>query len=288
MKTLKSDVSLEYSPNIYKTTWPLILVFIKYIQLRKRINGAKRIEQYSRFWDGLPTIRRMREGAARWPALDAVYNYSPREKGLRGVLEAYYLNGRTCQALRNRYKIVVEMLEYEIERSIHLFGEARILSLAAGTCQSVFEASSHFDDKIKILAVDSDSSALPASKLMALKYGISNVEWRMGNVLKPHTISHDFDPTIIEVVGLFDYLSNGTIRILLQHFQNILVDKGAVVTAHIHHTQEAVVLKELLDWDMTYRSISEFIDVMSYPSIRQSKFITEPHGIFTVMRGEYC
>ena len=276
---------LERLTWLYVITWPILWLFITWIKIRKKRNNGQKIELYSRIWDGIPAVRQMREGAARWPALSSIYNWKPTEKGILGCLEWYYMNGRGCQALRNRYRCVVGILESEIERSIEIHGEARILSLAAGTCQSVFDAASSFGDKVKILAIDADQSALETSRSLAAQYGIKNVEWRLGNALNPEKVADGFNPTIVEVVGLIDYLSDTAIKGLLRRISKMLTDGGIVITAHIHDHQERLVIEELLDWEMKYRTRHELETIMSLGGFEDFVTATEPHEMFTVIYG---
>ncbi len=228
----------------------------------------------------------MRDGKERWPALDAIYNWQPREKGFLRLMEWYCMNGRGCQALRNRYRYVVSILEDEIEHSIKLHGEARILSLAAGTCQSVFEAASRFGDKVKIIAIDKDESAFEVSQKLADQFGIRNIEWHLGNALDPGSIAKDFNPTIVEVVGLFDYLEDSVIQGLLRRISRIIAENGTLVTAHIHEHQERLVIEQLLDWVMIYRSKEELRSLLNLGGFGITYSKTEPQNMFTVICGK--
>jgi SAM-dependent methyltransferase len=275
----------EHLTWLYVLTWPMIWLFVVWVRRRKRRGTDHTVACYSRWWDGLPAVHRMRESAAKWPALDAIYNWAPTLRGLRGWLEWYYLHGCACQALRNRYRCVVATLELAIADSITRHGEARILSLAAGTGQSVFEAAARFKGHVQIVAIDADDSALLASQTLAAHYGLTNVEWRCGNVLHPHTLAQDVQPTIIEVVGLFDYLQDATIRGLLRRLARVAAPDSVLITAHIHPHREALVIKELLDWEMTYRTRDDLERLLTSGGCSPCHLTTEPHGIFTVACG---
>lgn len=281
------DQKFEHNPLPYVLTWPFLWIFIQWIRIKKVFYGGRKIKTYSFIWDGIPSVKRMREGAARWPALDAIYNWRPTRRGLVGFMDSYYMHGRSCQALRNRYRLVVRTTANEIVASVRKHKEARILSLAAGTCQSVFEASKNNVGKVKILAVDTDKSAIVASKELARKNGVDAICWKLGDVLNPKNVIGGFKPTIVEVVGLFDYLDDKEIKDLIRRLTQIVAPGTVLISAHIHPNQESLVIKELLDWEMNYRTKKDFKSLILASGLVNCQFQTEPHGVFTVVRGEF-
>lgn len=260
---------------------PVINLFALAVGWRKRHNAGRRIKQYSRFFDGLPPLRRIRDGAARWPALDEIYNWQQSMKGINGFFEALWLNIRNCQAVRNRYRIVTKLIRKEVEMRE---GKAKILSIASGSAQIVFEAVAEHDG-IEVLCIDSDQTAIEYSKRLAQQYGVKNVEWRCGNVLSPGSLANGFTPDIVEVVGLFDYLTDAIIAGLLRRMQAMAAKDATILTAHIHPNSEEFFLANVVDWEMHYRSLDHLKELMERGGFEQCRYFTEPHGIHTVVIG---
>lgn len=249
------------------------------------MSAGRTLPYYAWFYDRYSkAVKDVRFGAGKWPALEALYNWRPARNGIMGKIEAFWMNVRSAQAVRNRKTIVAEEIRQAISSKIESEGEARVLSIACGSAQSVFEAIDGTGN-VRVLAIDMDETAIEYSRRMAQKFGIKNVEWRKGNVLSPATISDGFKPNIVEVVGLFDYLSDTAIVGLLKRISRMAANDAVLVTAHVHPNPEMNMLRDIVDWEMTYRSLDEFKRLMCEGGFEQARYITEPHGIFTVAVG---
>lgn len=245
----------------------------------------KKIRRYSWLYDRSDAVMAVRDGAGRWPALEAVYNWEPKKKGLDGLLEAFWMNVRSAQALRNRRLIVVSILRETVTKAIKRDGEARILSVACGSAQTVLEAVQGMQN-VRILGIDIDPTAIEYSKKLAERYGVEDIKWREGNILSPKSLADEFDPNIIEVVGLFDYLSDKVIVGLLHRLGKMARPGTTLLTAHVHPNSEKFMLHSIVDWDMIYRPRAEFERLMCEGGLEQAHYYAEPHGIFTVACGQ--
>ena len=272
---------------IYILLYPLVWLFAKWVARRKELAGGEFIDHYAWFYDQYSTpVKQVRLGAARWPSLKALYDWRPGRSGLIGVLESFWMNVRSAQGLRNRFHIVVDQMQKAISAAIERDGEARILSLACGSAMSVFEAAKGTEN-VKIVAIDIDESAIEYSQQLAAEYHIANIEWRRGNLLMPGAVTDGFKPNIIEIVGLFDYLSDKAVVGLLHRVGKIAASEAILIAAHIHPNPEMEILQSIADWDMTYRELPIFKQLITNGGLLNAKFITEPHHIFSVVVAEY-
>lgn len=283
----------EYEPLAYQRALPLMNFFAWWVGLKKKLPLFPKVKGGTldtNLWcyDGASqTLRKIREGAARWPALEVIYNWeTPVEKGFFGAIERFWLNMQNAQAVRNRYKIVRGLIRKHAIKQINEKGFVRILSLASGSAQSVFDATQGLEN-VHLVLVDADETALSHSKELALKYGATSVEYHNQNVLGKAALHPDFQPDIVEVVGLFDYLSPEAIATTLKRIHAILPDGGAVITGHIHPNDEANFLRIVSDWDfrMKYRTIEEFKQIVCSGNFEHASYYTEPHRIHTVAEG---
>jgi len=277
--------NFQHKTLLYVFLHPFTLIFSLWVRHKKKQAGDEAIMHYAWFYDKFSEpVRQVRKGAGKWPALEALYNWAPKA-GFMGLLESFWMNVRSAQALRNRKEIVVELIHNDAIRMIAQYGEARILSIACGSAQTVFEAISGLEN-VKVLAIDMDETAIEYSKKLAKKYHIANVEWRLGNILNPATTANGFEPNIVEVVGLFDYLSDKAIVGLLRRICKMSQAGAVIITAHIHPNPEESTLRDIADWDMIYRPISVFKRLMCEGGFEQAKYHLEPHNIFSVAHGE--
>jgi hypothetical protein len=274
----------QYKTLQYILLHPLTLLFARWVR-RKKVKFGEDVEYYAWFYDKhSESVMQVRKGAARWPALEAVYNWQPTKRGVWHLLESFWMNVRSAQALRNRKQIVVKLIRETVLEKIQTEGEARILSLACGSAQSVFEAIEGLDN-VSVLAIDIDDTAIDYSKKLAKKYGIEKIEWRKGNLIRPGSVSNGFNPNVVEIVGLFDYLKDGLIVRLLQNISGLSSRGATLISAHIHPNPEMHVLEDIADWDMIYRPLSEFKRIIAEGGVEKARYFTEPHGIFSVVRG---
>lgn len=284
----KSVEAYEYNTFLYYLTIPLMEFFAQWVRLKKRIAGKQSVRTNLWCYDGAsPELQRIREGAARWPALDVIYNWrKPSQKGINGWIEKFWLGMRNAQAVRNRYKIVKSLIRKNAQKRLSDNGCVRILSLASGSAQSVFEATEGMKN-VHLILVDADQTALDHSRELAKKYDATSVEYHKLNVLSKAALSGDFRPDIVEVVGLFDYLSPEAIATTLKRIRAILPENGIVITGHIHPNMEQNFLKEVSDWDyrMKYRTLDELERIVCAGSFEQASYYREPHGIHTVVEG---
>jgi len=243
-------------------------------------NHGHRLDCYSWLYDKhCPSVQRVRANAAKWEALDELYNYQPREDGFYGKVSNFWMGIRNAQAVRNRFRVVVAILREAIAERLR-DGEVRILCLASGSTQSVIKAASTFPG-VRILAVDEDSEALRHAAMIASEIGV-DLQLREADVLAPSDIIRDFRPHIIEVVGLMDYLTDRLVVGLLGRIRRNCAHGALVLIAHIHPNPEQEFLREVVDWVMFYRTAQEVQDLIERAGYHDIRLYPEPHGIHTV------
>src|SRR3989338_8175942 len=158
----------------YVLTMPISWLLTLWVIFKKSICRwqGKPDPNINTFWfDGLGlSDRAIKEGAASWKPLDIIYNHRfGRTSGLRGIVDDFWVGMINAQAVRNRLKLVKQ----EIRRAILRFSnhqEVRLLSLAAGSAQSVIEVMAELKTKgvrIRALLLDIDQTALDYAILLA-------------------------------------------------------------------------------------------------------------------------
>ena len=283
---------------IFETmAWPYILatpvmyVLAFYVQVKKALLRLCKInvETNSLVVDGLSiNSRRMKEGAARWPALNTCYNFTKGQgpSAFHRLADLWWMRIRNAQAVRNRLIIAKNELRLAIDNAAIGNDDVLILSLAAGTAQGVIEAAADANArgiKTRIMLVDQDESALRYARDLAHIYGVE-VQTVEGNVLSFSKIIGSFKADIVEMMGFVDYLRDGLAIALLKKIRLHLGTGGKLLTCHIHPNSESYFLKHVVDWDarMLYRTRDQLEDLLISSGFSTPQIITEPHGIHSV------
>ena len=271
--------------------WPYILalpvmwLLTLYVMAKKavyRLFGVK--PRTNTVWfDGLgKTCRRVKDGATSWRALDIIYNwqFGQRTDGA-GVVDDFWCGMLSCQAVRNRFKVVKQ----EVRRAILSFRnlrEVRILSLAAGSAQAVVEVVAElrvegFAPAIKVLLVDIDDTALEYAQQLARRHGVADCfVLHKGNVLFVRRIARDFQPHVIEMVGLLDYLCDAQAARLVERIQQSLPKNGVFLTCNICPNAERRFLERVVDWEMVYRTPGQLANVFDRSNFEELRLVHEP------------
>ncbi|HDQ16770.1 MAG TPA: hypothetical protein ENN31_01445 [Candidatus Vogelbacteria bacterium] len=215
----------------------------------------------SLFFDGLGRVcREIKEGAASWKALDLIYGYS----STGNLVDDFWVNMMNAQAVRNRLEMVKGYLmdsSLEVARDGQ---EVRIMSLACGSAQAVIEilvTLKQLGIPARAMLIDRDSTALDYAAKMARNRGI-DVELVLASVSQVKKYSQDFQPQIIEMVGLMDYLSSQKAKELTQLIHTSLPEGGWYITANIISNIERWFLYWVINWQMVYRQPEELREIV--------------------------
>jgi ubiquinone/menaquinone biosynthesis C-methylase UbiE len=249
----------------YLLLLPFMFVIGPYVQAKKALyrffGGPECVPKTnSWFFDGISINgRRVKDGSARWPALEAVYNFREGEGSnwLVRAIDSFWLNIRNAQAVRNRLSIVEHELSVAILKiaATKAGGEpVRILSIAAGSGQGVIETVEKLyraGVQCEVVLIDHDESALEYARKLSEEHGISDiVSARKGNAVFFYRELHGFIPDIIEMCGLMDYLDDKLAVALIKKIRRYLQMEGFFLTCHIHPNMESYFLRYVINWDI--------------------------------------
>lgn len=276
----------------YRLAIPVLFLIGAYVRTKKFVYSILGLgHPRTNFWlvDGVSlNSRRVKEGAARWPALDVAYNFRAGE-GVNAFcrwIDGFWMQIRNAQAVRNRLRIAKRELMRAV-MSVQRCGEpVRVLSLAAGSAQGVIEmvaqAKLH-GIEVRLLLLDIDQSALQYALELARLHGVEeHVDTREGDVLFFDRKVGGFEPDIVEMLGLADYLETKIVIMLFRKIRRILKPQGFLLTCHVHPNSEVFFLRHVVNWDMIYRTIGEFKELLIASDFVNSSVITEPHGIHSI------
>ncbi|HVB20085.1 MAG TPA: class I SAM-dependent methyltransferase family protein [Candidatus Paceibacterota bacterium] len=292
-----TEETLEYERLAwpYRLALPMMFLFAVYVHLKKVFLKLFGIKPAVNIWlfDGVSINgHRVKEGAAQWSALDAVYNFKQGEGGniFSRAVDSFWLNIRNAQAVRNRLILVKQQLKVAIldaARERHNGEPIRILSLAAGAAQGVIEVVADLFPRgiaLGVVLIDQDSIALAHALKLAKRYGIGHLFQPIRGDVRffDRNLGGQFSPEIIEMCGLMDYLRSGIATRLIRKIYRALPPGGTFLTCHIHPNAESYFLRHVVDWKMLYRTLEEFGDILVEGEFLNPSFFTEPLGIHSV------
>jgi len=309
-KIVKISNLLQSGHDKFETlTWPYIVALPFMVLIAMYVNAKRKLfnmvtgrEPSTNFWfvDGIShNSRKVKDGHAKWPALETTYNFSQGEgsNSVVRTIDHWWMNIRNAQAVRNRLKIAKRELKKAIvEQARAKKGKVEIVSLAAGSAQAVIEVISELQNSqsvpntisVRALLVDIDTTALRYAQKLAEQHNVSHlIETKEDNVLRfDHALKKlDCSPDIVEMMGLLDYLDDKLAVLLIKKIHRVLPKNGIFLTCHIHPNSEEFFVRNVVNWNMLYRSVRKLNELIVDGGFRDISVHTEPHNIHSVAVG---
>ena len=198
--------------------------------------------------------------AAGWKALDLFYNYHEKVlpklgNNLEGRVTRYWMGlTENRQAIINRKKIVVRLLSETFYKFMNE-PEIRMISIASGSAQAVMEAVEKSALNVRVVLIDVDKSALAEAERLAEEKGLKD-DFRFihGTPRSLRAICKNFQPHIIEMIGLLDYIPEEKAVRLINFIKKFLPAGGYFLTGNIKWNREKIILDWVFLWPMIYRN----------------------------------
>ena len=193
------------------------------------------------------------------------------------------------RALRNRLKLIRQTVRNIIleQHKKHPNEEIRICSLACGSSQAILEVMTDFKVKgikVRALLADISPSALDHAKEIAQQFGISDqIETLREDALNVKNFTKDFQPHIIEMLGLMDYLDDKTAFKIFSEIYKTLNSEGVFLTCNIIPNSEMWFVKEVINWTMIHRTPKQLLKLADQAGFQDKKVLLEPVGIHGIM-----
>ncbi len=186
------------------------------------------------------------------------------------ALSLAFLQTKAALAVRYRKDLMKRQLRAAIESRAGRKEPVRILSIAAGPAQELYELLSEIDDlpvRLEIVLFDQDKSALAHAysrlrPVIASRWqGRVNVVFlneSIKRLLRDATLFSGFDKfDYVYSVGLFDYLQPLTATRLAKNLFGTTAPGGAVYIANMVDHDGRWFMEQHLEWTLLYRSREE-------------------------------
>lgn len=232
----------------------------------------------------------IRDYSKTYKALELMYTYNGFSLNGHGILDSLFAHFWessviNAHALRNRLKLVKKelkkiILEKKSDQKI------RILSLASGSARGVIEVLAELRDlNIEARFVDISRDALGYSRALAEEYRVADkITWIRSDVRNVEKFCRDWQPDIVEAVGLFDYLSDDDAVRLIGKVYKTLNKNGTLIISNVIENPEERFVKEIVNWDMIYRDPDQLAELLIKGGVnpRYCKIICEPIGFHAI------
>ncbi len=232
--------------------------------------------------------------ATQYRALEALYNYGYPETShglLQKIFARVWFGTLNARAVRNRLRIVEREVKKAIHRRIRDGKRVHILSIAAGSSRAIIESVVALGLKdnpsVKLTFLDKDEAALAYSRILASERNLTcGLEWvcsTAGEHLRGKHANEKF--TVVEMVGLMDYFTDIKAIGLFDLIYNVLEDDGVFITANINHNKEKRFVKNVVGWDMIYRTPEEIVGLVAASAFKEHNITgyVEPLNIHTIV-----
>ena len=232
----------------------------------------------------------IRNYSKTYKALELMYAYKGFALNGNGILDSIFTHFWessviNAHALRNRLKLVKkELKKIIIEKKNDQ--NIRILSLASGSARGVIEVLAELRDlNIEARFVDISRDALGYSRTLAEEYRVADkINWITADVRNVEKFCDNWQPDIVEAVGLFDYLNDDDAVRLIGKVYKALDQNGTLIISNVIENPEKMFVKDVVDWDMIYRDPDQLGELLIKGgfNIRSCRIILEPIGIHAV------
>ncbi|OGF19456.1 hypothetical protein A3I35_03415 [Candidatus Falkowbacteria bacterium RIFCSPLOWO2_02_FULL_45_15] len=264
-------------------------------------DGKRVLRCNSVLFDGLSRpCRNIRAGAASWWALDIIYNFDFRWFGALRLFSYFWITMRNARAVRNRKKMIVQHLVNAMQETFRQFGEVKILTLACGSAEAIFEACHiivkdypSIGQRLSVFFTDIDPKALRHVNIRIDEEKLGFIcKAKKANILNfQHLVDYlikiaSFEPTMVEMVGLMDYLDDERAISLCHSIRDFLPVGGFFITANAISNDEVSFMSTVIEWDMIYREpeeLASIIEAAGFNSKTSScQIVVEPEKIHAV------
>ncbi|PIQ07478.1 MAG: hypothetical protein COW72_00085 [Candidatus Nealsonbacteria bacterium CG18_big_fil_WC_8_21_14_2_50_37_10] len=288
---IDDNPDLSYERNRWSSIYrlPLMWILALWVALKKKFLGPNL--KINTYWvDGASLIcREIKEKATTWRALELIYNHRfGQKKDLDGKIADFWLKMLNAQAVRNRLKLVKQMLREEIEKISQTKSEIRLLSIASGSAQGVIEIMQEFKQKgiiVRAIFLDLDLTAIEYSRKLSQKANVmEQIIFINKSVRELEETVKGFNPNIIEIVGFLEYRSKEKAIELVTRAYHLLTPNGVLLTSNINYNPEILFFYWVVDWQMIYRTPRELFGILvkGLFNSKNCKIICEPLKIYSL------
>lgn len=232
-------------------------------------------------------------------ALELMYGFTPK-RATRTSLREWLLSCfwesvvENARAVRNRLHVATGLLVRLGIGAARRYGYVSILSLAAGSARTVIEALALLREQgimAEAVLIDRSQGALKFAKSLAEERGVLEaIRFERGDVSQFEDYLVGRAPDIVEVIGLFEYLSDEQAVDLLARSWKCLLEGGTLIASNARREPETRFVERVVEWPRALRTAEELLHLAQIAGIptHVCRVLVEPLGIQQVLLIEKC
>lgn len=226
-------------------------------------------------------------------SLDYVYKNRPSGKlGIGKMMDYFYLNAIGWRGIRIRKKNLLAQLETQIKRLQKAGRPVKILDIAGGTGNYLFDIKEKYPD-IEVVINDFKESNVDFGRKIIVKRGVEGIRFTNYDCFDTETYAKlKFTPNITVISGIFElFEDNKTVNRAISGAVSISEpDSSVIYTGQPWHPQLKMIAYVLTshqdkDWIMRRRSQKELDQLFAFNRVRKESMLLDDYGIFTVSCG---
>jgi extracellular factor (EF) 3-hydroxypalmitic acid methyl ester biosynthesis protein len=195
-----------------------------------------------------------------------------------------------AQAVRNRRKLIAEMISALKSRELNSNSKINVLSVACGPAFEMQDVITSTEDckRFQFTFLDQDENALSEARAQ-----INKIEKKLGGRIKAEFLNESVRTMLktreldkrwgsfdyVYSMGLFDYLTPPVAKAVIGKLYQILNVGGEMVIGNFHISNASRYYMEYwLDWVLYYRTEQEFLDLLKDAPSAETKIVFEDTG----------
>lgn len=226
-------------------------------------------------------------------SLDYVYKNKPSgQMGIGKLMDKSYLNAIGWRGIRIRKQHLIKQVEQEIERLLNEGRLVKILDIAGGTGNYLFDIKTKYPE-IEVVINDFKKSNVDFGEKVIQENNIQGIRFTNYDCFDPTTYDKlQFSPNISIISGIFELFENNSqVSSAISGVINISEANSSVIyTGQPWHPQLKMIAYVLnshqdKDWVMRRRSQKELDRIFSFNGVNKKNMLIDDYGIFTVSCG---
>ncbi|WP_455669651.1 bifunctional alpha/beta hydrolase/class I SAM-dependent methyltransferase [Phocaeicola sp.] len=227
-------------------------------------------------------------------SLDYVYKNKPQGMaGIGKMMDYGYLNAIGWRGVRKRRENLLKLLQEQIESLQQEGREVKILDIAGGTGNYLFEIKKRCPE-VRVVINEFKRSNIELGEKFIAENGLKNISFTNYDCFDPETYRKlDYQPNIIVISGIFElFESNKLVNEAIKGAVSLTEpDSYVIYTGQPWHPQLKMIAYVLnshqeKDWVMRRRSQKELDRLFAFNQVRKQKMLLDNDGIFTVSCGK--
>ncbi len=199
--------------------------------------------------------------AGDFKMIEWIYRKEPDGDGKLGrLIDGWLLDQVPPQAVRNRRRLLSEMLDRLFRDRLNNGRQIQVMNLACGPCRELFDllAKCDYSDRIHALCIDIDAEALHyANRHVNTVVHQASVRFMRENVIKwvLGRAKHEMGPQdIIYSSGLCDYLDDRMMQRLIERCHQQLAPGGALIIGNFTPSNpDRQFMDNIMYWRLIHR-----------------------------------